>query len=1075
MIGRKLSHYRIEERIGAGGMGVVYRAHDEQLDRDVAIKVLPSRSLTDESARKRFRKEALSLARLNHPNIATVHEFGTEGETDFLVTEFIPGVTLDSKLARGPLPPDETLRLGMQLAAGLAAAHAEGVVHRDLKPGNLRLTKDGRLKILDFGLAQLAPHPAQDAAAETISQSHDTSGTLPYMAPEQLSGETADPRTDIWAAGAVLYETATGRRPFVQPTAPLVVNAILNQSPETPSKVNPAVPVFLDAVILKALARDRAQRYQSAAELGAALQQPTQQATAAKRSMSYRWILGFAGAILICLTLAGSYRLLHRKSAQSSPTPTLSRRKSVAVLGFKNLSSNPDKSWLSTALAEMMSTEISQGDQLRSIPGESVALMKASLSLPDSESYSQQTLNKIRQNLGADEVVLGSYLPLANGALRLDLRLQDTVQGVTVASVSEKGSESEIDDLVGRAGSELRAKLGVAALSDAQTALVRATLPSNPEAARLYSEGLQKLRIFDALSARDLLEKAVKLDANHAPTHSALAEAWRMLGYDAKAKDEAHKALALASKCSREEQLLIEGRAHELLDETPQAIESYQALWQFFPDNLDYGLVLLRAQLAGGQTTNAQATLQQIRNLNSSGADAARVELATAHVSETVSDFKSTQAEADRAAAAGRSVGASLIVADALALEADAVERMGQSQKTLELVDQCRALYLAAGDRAGAARASLIAGDLLSDEGNYEAAKQKYEEAVPVFQAIGAKKGVRSTLERIGNVYYAEGKMQEAKRYYEQTLAYDHEINSTYGLASDYGNIANILDGTGDLKGALKMQMDSVASFTQVGDRRGASATLNNLGNLYVEIGDLDQAEKYYDQALAMIREISFRRGEPYPIAGKGDVSLARGDLVTARKSYEQAQAMCKEINDNEYAAQINVALATVALFEKRFADGEALAKDAVASNEKANSPGSAAWAASVLARNLLADGKLADAQTAAAKAEQMARQTTLSTPHYEVALAQSRVTARSGKPAQAIESLQKVVTSTQKFGYGLYELQARLAIAEIEQQSGSQSAKTHLAAVEKDARARGALLVANQADALLNKQAGAK
>jgi serine/threonine protein kinase len=161
MIGHRLSHYRIVEQIGAGGMGVVYRAHDEQLDRDVAIKVLPPGSLADDLARKRFRKEALSLARLNHPNVATVHEFGSQDGTDFLVTEFIAGLTLDVKLAKGPLPPDEVVRLGVQLAAGLAAAHQQAIVHRDLKPGNLRVTPDGRLKILDFGLAQYMPHASE--------------------------------------------------------------------------------------------------------------------------------------------------------------------------------------------------------------------------------------------------------------------------------------------------------------------------------------------------------------------------------------------------------------------------------------------------------------------------------------------------------------------------------------------------------------------------------------------------------------------------------------------------------------------------------------------------------------------------------------------------------------------------------------------------------------------------------------------------------------------------------------------------------------------------------------------------
>src|SRR2546422_3021879 len=214
IIGLILSHYRILEQIGAGGMGVVYRARDEQLERDVAIKVLPVGTLADEAARKRFRKEALALAKLNHPNIATIFEFSTQSGTDYLVTEYIAGLTLDHKLATGALSEKEVVSLGIQLAQGLSAAHEHGIVHRDLKPANLRLASDGRLKILDFGLAQLMSHPNEVGTTATLTQSQEVTGTLPYMAPDQLRGEPAEARTDIWAVGAVLYEMATGRRPF---------------------------------------------------------------------------------------------------------------------------------------------------------------------------------------------------------------------------------------------------------------------------------------------------------------------------------------------------------------------------------------------------------------------------------------------------------------------------------------------------------------------------------------------------------------------------------------------------------------------------------------------------------------------------------------------------------------------------------------------------------------------------------------------------------------------------------------------------------------------------------------------
>lgn len=211
LVGETLGHYRVLEKIGTGGMGEVYRAQDEHLEREVAIKVLPPGTLADEHARKRFHKEALTLSKLNHPGIATIHDFDTQQGVDFLVMEYISGITLSEKLAGRPLLEKEVVALGTQLAEGLSAAHEHGVVHRDLKPGNLRLTGDGRLKILDFGLAKLRLPVTASAATESLSETQAMAGTLPYMAPEQLLEGEIDARTDIHAAGSVLYETATGK------------------------------------------------------------------------------------------------------------------------------------------------------------------------------------------------------------------------------------------------------------------------------------------------------------------------------------------------------------------------------------------------------------------------------------------------------------------------------------------------------------------------------------------------------------------------------------------------------------------------------------------------------------------------------------------------------------------------------------------------------------------------------------------------------------------------------------------------------------------------------------------------
>lgn len=716
----------------------MHRARDEQLERDVALKVLPPGSLADDAARKRFRKEALSLARLNHPNIATVHEFGSEGAVDFLVTEYIPGTTLDAKLARGALSTKEVIALGVQLTQGLAAAHEQGIVHRDLKPGNLRLTPDGRLKILDFGLAQFAAHASELGLTATMTKSQEVTGTLPYMAPEQLRGEPADARADIWSAGAVLYEMASGKRPFAQSNNPLLINAILNQNPDPLGRSNNAVPAGLEQVILKPLDKDPGHRYQSARELGVdleRLQTGTYRVAVAPPART-GYFLAAGIVLLLAVTIAG-YFVVHRTKRPRAAGAVGGHRRSIAVLGFKNLAGKAEEAWLSTALSEMLTTELGQGDQLRTISGESVALMKASLSLPEADSFSQETLTRIRENLGTDDVVVGSYVPLSSGVIRFDLRLQDTGAGETLASVSEKGSASQIDELVSKAGAELRAKLGVTGLSDAESANVRATLPGNPEAARLYSEGLEKLRLFDALAARMLLERAAALDPRHAPTHSALAEAWAALGYDEKAKEQGKLALDLSSAFSREERLLIEGRYHELTKDWEAATGSYRTLWEFFPDRVDYGLFFVRAQIKAAHASDAVATIAELRKLQSSEGETARIDLGEASVATVLSDFKLQQSAAEKAVQEGTAIGANLLVAEALRVEGDAWQRMGQPEKSQPLIAQAKDLYTAAGNHVGVASCLLLSGDRFYDKGNFDGARKQFEEGLAVFRETG--------------------------------------------------------------------------------------------------------------------------------------------------------------------------------------------------------------------------------------------------------------------------------------------------------------------------------------------------
>jgi serine/threonine protein kinase/predicted negative regulator of RcsB-dependent stress response len=272
MIGQMFGHYKVVAKIGAGGMGVVYRAHDEQLDRDVALKVLTAGVLGNDVSRKLFRKEALALAKLNHPNIETIFEFSSQGDIDYLAMELVPGEPLDERLIKGPLPEPELLRLATQFADALAAAHESGVIHRDLKPANIFVTPDERLKILDFGLAKLTQPGSHPEITQSVTMaSGSVSGTVPYMSPEQLRGLPVDVRSDVYSAGAVLYEMATGKRPYPQEQTAELMGAILLQPLAPASSINPDISPKLERVISKALEKDPNRRFQTARELRAAL------------------------------------------------------------------------------------------------------------------------------------------------------------------------------------------------------------------------------------------------------------------------------------------------------------------------------------------------------------------------------------------------------------------------------------------------------------------------------------------------------------------------------------------------------------------------------------------------------------------------------------------------------------------------------------------------------------------------------------------------------------------------------------------------------------------------------------
>ena len=382
MIGETVSHYRILSKLGGGGMGVVYEAEDLDLGRRVALKFLPEDLASRPEALERFQREARAASALNHPHICTVHELGKHGDRPFLVMECLEGETLEQALGGQPLSPERVAELGTQIADALEAAHGKGIVHRDIKPGNLFITARGDAKVLDFGLAKLREEPGDmdsamptEQAEESLTTAGSTMGTVAYMSPEQARGEELDGRTDLFSLGVVLYEMATGSRPFEGSTAAVVFSEILGKEPKAPVQINPAIPEPLEAVLTRTLEKDRELRYQSAADLKADLKRLMRDTgsasvfaapTAAQHVESRRargpWLLAAVlGALLVPLI---AWQWLDRGPIEE-PTVAADRQETVAlptvvVLPFQNLGADSSLDYLRVAVPDEITTALSR-------------------------------------------------------------------------------------------------------------------------------------------------------------------------------------------------------------------------------------------------------------------------------------------------------------------------------------------------------------------------------------------------------------------------------------------------------------------------------------------------------------------------------------------------------------------------------------------------------------------------------------------------------------------------------------------------------------------------------------------
>ncbi len=1052
---------------------------------------------------------------------------GDSQEVLFLTMELLPGQTLRERIEHAKrMTVSEALPLVEQIASGLDAAHGLGIIHRDFKSANVVLVpaadprRGMRAVITDFGLAR---GTSKDGSLVSISDAGAVVGTPAYMAPEQVQGLDLTPAADIYALGIVLYEMMTGFRPFDGGSAISVAVRRLTQSPPSPRVHLPDIDERWETAILKCLEREPTARFASALDLVAALKggavatpappgplasgstpsvAPTAPSLASpsdpsrtgplggttlptlppppSSSLSTPYLLVAAGAIA---ALGVAYGLWGRgagsPSVATSGTPaasgaaaaTVTARHAVAVLGFRNASGQPDADWLSTAIGEILAADLAANGKLRVAWGDDVARTKRDLALIETETLGGDPLARLRKNLSADDFVLGSFSVVGGGEtrlLRLDMRLQDALGKQPLVTGSATGTEAQLFDLVSRASAPIREKLGLGALSPAQSVEVEASLPAGYQAMRSYCEGLSKLRAMNAVAAREVLTKAVVANPKHAMPHAALATAWSRLGYEEKARDEARKAVAQVGTLPAQDRLLTEARLHEIEKDWAKAAESYRSLLGLFPDSLESGLRLADVLVLGGHTKESAVTIESLRKLPAPLSEDPAIDLAAARAFQDLGDLKQQQALADRAATKGAAQGARLLVARARLLESTALEALGEPAKASEAVDEARRLYEAVGDRGGLARALDRMATAAFSRGELDEARRLYQRSATINREIGDKRNMALVMLNLGNVLFTQGQTAEAQKLYDETLLTFREIGAKYDTGVALNNLAARLQVAGDLKGAEKRYQEALGIFGEIGDRSGVAFQLTNLAEVLFLRGELRQAQQMHEESLATNREIGDKAGAAYDLYRLGEVFTAKGDLRAAQGKYQEAINIQNPLGDKVSAAQTQLGLAALAVLQGNAGEGEKLAREAEEALRSGGAEDLEAMAQAVLADALLAAGKLAEAQKASDTAAGLVAKSEDRGLRFTAVIVAARVRAASGKPEDvtaALQALDKTLAEARRTGFVRYQYETRLAAGLIEAGAGRPAGKTHLQALAAEATAKGFGLIAKRAE----------
>ena len=879
LTGTTVGRFSVRARLGAGGMGEVYRADDTKLKRSVALKRMAPHLRSDARYRQRFLKEAERASRLTDQHIAGLYDVLEEGGETFLVMEYVEGETLRQRLQR-PLSIEEFLEIAAQCGEALVAAHARGLVHRDLKPENIMLTPAGQVKVLDFGVAKRLPRPEETAATETFepSTAGGLSGTPAYMAPETLLEKEADGRADIFSLGVVFYEALTGRHPFLAGSFVATSDRILREAPAPLLELNPRAPAELERIVAKMLAKRPAERYQTAADLLVDLRAvqrgeriELRPSPPAPQPWYRRRVLRVTAALVVLAALVVAWRYW----------PLPAERVSVVVLPFSNKTGVLQLDEYKLTLTQFLVHSLAGSPNLRVFPYEQLLDIVQPLIDKGEDTSSPQTIQAVASFSNSRFVVVPVVHAIGN-TLRVEVEFRDGRTGKTVGSTKAErrlsGSPQEtLYSLLDELATEIEGyfkDLGRGVEYEARTAGGR---PRTATAALYFNEGQNALARGQYARALEALQKAVQEDRDYALAYAWMGKVYGHLGYDDKARAAAERAEQLITADTPvTDAYFIEANLAERRYDLPAAEQKYLELIRLYPDDAAWHAGLADVYERQGLSAKAVASYEE----------ALRRDPHYIVVHQQLGGVYS---------------------------------RTGKSAEALTHVERALDLYRKLGNREGEAAVLLVLAEVFRQKGEYDRAHQQADASRKLFDELKSEFGRLWATKVTGDIYFSEGNNREARRFYQQVLSGSGELRSNRFVVQSLMNTGVTYLREGDLSRAVEYYERSVdQKWSAHRERALASA---NLGVLYIEYGpDPERGFQLAQDALETFRTMGDALWEARSTTTLGIYFMNTGRYSESVEHFQQAERLSRSRDFAEGIALANYNLGRCYFFQNDYA-----------------------------------------------------------------------------------------------------------------------------------------------------------